>query len=43
MLYYLGNFGYCVGLVGKVYVKLEFVFFFELIGGFDKNCVCDLM
>jgi uncharacterized sulfatase len=38
---YLKPLGYRVGLAGKVHVKPEAAFPFEMIGGFDSNCVRD--
>lgn len=36
---YLGQFGYRVGIAGKVHVLPEEAFPFESIGGYDGNCV----
>ena len=36
---YLGQFGYRVGIAGKVHVQPKKSFPFENIGGFDKSCV----
>ncbi len=37
--HYLGELGYRVGLAGKVHVAPYEVFPFEVVGGFDQNCV----
>ncbi|GAB5405184.1 MAG: sulfatase [Aureliella sp.] len=37
--HYLGDLGYRVGLAGKVHVTPTSAFPFELVQGFDKNCV----
>jgi len=39
MPHYLQPLGYRVGLAGKVHVKPPQAFPFELVGGFDRNCV----
>jgi uncharacterized sulfatase len=39
MPHYLGDAGYRVGLAGKVHVRPEQAFPFEMIPGFDGNCV----
>lgn len=39
--HYLGKLGYRVGLAGKVHVLPETAFPFEMLEGFDKNCVRD--
>ena len=36
---YLGKLGYRVGIAGKVDVRPESVFPFEMVGGFERNCV----
>ena len=38
---HLGRVGYRVGLAGKVHVKPDETFPFEMVGGFDKSCVRD--
>ncbi|NIP94000.1 MAG: sulfatase, partial [Akkermansiaceae bacterium] len=38
---HLGALGYRVGLAGKVHVKPQRVFPFEMVDGFDRNCVRD--
>ncbi len=37
--HYLGDLGYRVGLAGKVHVSPSSAFPFEVVPGFDKNCV----
>ncbi len=39
MPHHLGKLGYRVGLAGKVHVAPAEAFPFEVVGGFDKNCV----
>ena len=41
MPHHLGKLGYRVGLAGKVHVQPQKAFPFELVAGFDKNCVRD--
>ena len=36
---HLGRLGYRVGIAGKVHVKPQSAFPFEMVGGFDPNCV----
>lgn len=39
IVHHLGDAGYRVGLAGKVHVKPEEVYPFEMVDGFDRNCV----
>lgn len=39
MPHHLGKLGYRVGLAGKIHVKPQEVYPFEIVDGFDKNCV----
>ena len=36
---HLGQLGYRVGLAGKVHVQPRSVFAFDMVGGFERNCV----
>ena len=41
MAQHLGNLGYRTGLAGKVHVQPRPVFSFEMVEGFERNCVAD--
>jgi uncharacterized sulfatase len=41
MTHHLGDLGYRVGLAGKVHVRPPAVFAFEMVEGFERNCVAE--